>query len=149
MTWLRNAATAMMAVDCVAYVYGITTAQPRREAMSEELKQWSKEWPQVDDKFYWMRDVEGRYRDRPVHVSGDKLLAIFDHSYFDRRNIEGQVEFIGPITPTDAERLVKLEQAARKAVNLMSYLHWESDPHGRKDKAEVYAELSAALQEKG
>lgn len=45
----------------------------------------------------------------------------------------------------ERQRFEPLVKAAQKAVNLMGYLHWNSDPVGRKDKAEVYRELSDAL----
>lgn len=45
----------------------------------------------------------------------------------------------------ERERFRPLIQAAQKALNLMGYLHWNDDPQGHKDKAEVYRELSEAL----
>jgi hypothetical protein len=75
---------------------------------------WSKEWPKVTDAFHWMRWCDGRYRDLPVHVAGIHVMCLLDRSHLQRGNIEGEVQFLGPITPVDTERLVRLETALQQ-----------------------------------
>jgi hypothetical protein len=75
---------------------------------------WTKDWPGIDDRFYWMRWLDGRYRDLPVHVQGIHVMCIFDHSYLQRGDLEGHVQFIGPITPAQFnERDQLLSEAAQ------------------------------------
>jgi hypothetical protein len=95
----------------------MTDTNPQDAAMVRGA--WSKEWPKVTDAFHWMRWCDGRYRDLPVHVAGIHVMCLLDHSHLQRGNIEGEVQFLGPITPADTERLVGLEKAAREA---LSYL---------------------------
>lgn len=111
---------------------------------------WSKEWPKVEDAFYWMRWCDGRYRDLPVHVGNINVMCLFDHSYLQRGNIEGQVEFLGPITPADAERVVKLAAGAKAAIQLIHDLYDdEAIPLLMQYQVDgVKEQLQAALEDK-
>ena len=63
------------------------------------IAEWAMVRPGADDRFYWMRWLGGRYRDLPVHVQGIHVMCLFDHSYLQRGDLEGHVQFLGPITP--------------------------------------------------
>lgn len=116
--------------------------------MADTETGWTREWPAVRDSFHWMRWIDGRYRDLPVHVNGIQVMSLFDHSYQQRGNIEGQVEFLGPISPSDSEQLIRLRQAAEKALGFME--KWFGEHAARKlpgDEA-VIESLRAALEAK-
>jgi hypothetical protein len=50
-------------------------------------------------------------------------MCLLDHSHLQRGNIEGEVQFLGPITPADSERLVRLEKAAKAAIQMIRDLY--------------------------
>lgn len=84
--------------------------------MAETETGWTEEWPANADAFYWLRDNEGRYRDRPCHVDGDRIIGLLDHSYTPRGDCQYEVQFLGPISPSDAAQLMELRQALEWAV---------------------------------
>lgn len=77
---------------------------------------WTKDWPVDADAFYWKRDSLGRYRDLPAHVDHDRVIGLFDHSYTPRGDIEGDIELLGPISPSDFEQLTRLREASLKLI---------------------------------
>lgn len=71
---------------------------------------WMKEFPQVSG-WYWMRGFR-QYRTLPTEVNGDKFGMMYGNGVlFDAVDAEG-AEFLGPLSPSDAEQLVELRRVA-------------------------------------
>ncbi len=103
-------------------------------------------WSQADaNGFYWWR-YDKDDTPQPVEVRDGFFYSIADRS----PTSVSFGEFLGPITPTDAERLVKLEKGAKAAIQLINDLYDdEAIPTLMQYQVDgVKSQLQAALEER-
>ena len=110
---------------------------------------WTDEFPEVEEKFYWMRHKQN-HADINVGLLRDRTLLLAEgttHSKSRRRDFEYL-----PASPSDFEQLLRLRKAARNAMKWMSW--WvESEgadiPDGVPSTPEILAALREALANTG
>lgn len=118
--------------------------KPIKEVAQPEKKMWTRECPvkaDAGDAYYFVRRVD---RNEVVVMGFSMGKGWLNGVSYEPSEMRSHL-FLGPLLPSDTEELLALREAAQKALNLMGYLHWNDDPLGRRDKAEVYRALSAAL----
>lgn len=101
---------------------------------------WSKEWPTVDD--YYFRRINQWDIPSLVRIVGD-TCRFTDGSSEGRHEC---YEFLGPVTASDFEQLIRLREIASRAVDVLNVVN----AHMKLDYAKQVAdELREALAHKG
>lgn len=80
---------------------------------------WSKEWP-AERGFYWTRDTPDDTNILLVEVNRNRLTICGDDRHRNVNEAFVDSEFLGPISPSDFEQLVRLRDWKESAMKLLS-----------------------------
>lgn len=121
---------------------------------SDSDRGWSKEFPTVNG-FYWVRTEQ--YRELPAEFDGRSISALYGLRLFADDLPRLLPEYLGPISPSDFEQLLRLRKAGRDADEALRLIQGygfqlDNSAHGqeiRRRAIEAIEALREALAPKG